>query len=141
MSAPRIRPRMVSSFGFIDRVVSFSSVFYCGAINFLRRTDHCDLDRGRILPRMMHGITRDDAFRLVEIVSTCVQVAIEAREVAARDFDAYAMTGFEVIARNHRPERYLVHLAVFHPHFRLVVPVSITHALNRLVEVVSTTIR
>src|SRR5215470_13128156 len=134
MSAPRISPRMVSSFGFIGRVVSSSLVFYCGAVvSLTRRPDDRDLDRRRILPRMVHGVTRDDALRLVVIVAACVQVAIEAREVAARDFDANAMAGFEVVARHHRPERYLVDLAIFHPDLWLVVTVAIAHALNGLV--------
>src|SRR6185503_7215885 len=89
----------------------------------------------------MHGITRDNTLRLVEVVSTRVQIAIEAWEVAARDLDTNAMSGFEVIARHHWSERYFVNLTLFHPHLRLVVTVAITHALNRLVEVVRTTIR
>src|SRR5829696_8609579 len=113
----------------------------CKALLRQRLADHRDLDRRRILPRMVHGVTRDDTLRLVVISSTRIQVAIEAREVAARDFDANAMSGFKVIARHHRPERYLVHLSALHPHFRFVVPVAIPHALNGLIEVVSATIR
>ena len=86
---------------------------------------------------MMHGVTRDYAFRLVEVVSTGVQIAIEAREVAARDFDTNAMARLEVIARDHRSKRDLVNFPRLHPHFRFVIPVTIAHALDRLVEVVS----
>ena len=49
---------------------------------------HRDRDLRRILLRVVHGVVRDDAFRLVVVVAAGVQVAIEAREVAARHLDA-----------------------------------------------------
>ena len=51
---------------------------------------------------MMHGIAGDDAFRFVVVPAAGVEVAIEAWEVAARDFDPDSMTGFQVIARRQR---------------------------------------
>src|SRR6185437_7164164 len=90
---------------------------------------------------MMHGIVSNDALRLVEVVTARVQITIKARKVTARDLDTNAMTGFEVIAGHHWPKRHLVDLAVFHPDFRFVISVAIAHALNRLVEIVRTTVR
>lgn len=51
---------------------------------------------------MMYLIVGDDTFRLIVISSTGIQVSIKAREVAARYFDPNSMSGFEVIARDHR---------------------------------------
>src|ERR1041385_2078019 len=90
---------------------------------------------------MMHRVTSNDALRLIEVVAACIQITIETRKVTARDLDTNTMTGFEVIARHHWSERHFVDLAVFHPHFWFVVSIAITHALDRLIEVVSTTIR
>src|SRR6185369_16241165 len=72
---------------------------------------HGDLDLRRILSRMMHGVARDDAFRFIVIVAAGVQVAIEAREVTARHFEANAMAGREEVARRHRLQSYFVDLA------------------------------
>src|SRR5687767_14499478 len=85
---------------------------------------------------MMHRVASDDALGLIEISTTSVEVAIEAREVTARNFDANAMPGSEVVARSQRRERYLVNLARLHPDVRPVVTVAIAHPLNRFVEVV-----
>src|SRR5215467_13789298 len=89
----------------------------------------------------MYCITSDDAFSFVEITTARVQVAIETREVAARDLDPDAMTGFKIIAGRHRLQGYFVDLTRFHPGIRLVVTVAITHALDRLIKIVSTTVR
>ena len=84
---------------------------------------------------------RNSAGRFVVVVSASVQVTIEAREVTAGNFDANAMAGLEEIACVHRRETKLVNLAGLHPHERLVVAVAITQPLNRLIQIVSTTIR
>src|SRR6185437_2011847 len=90
---------------------------------------------------MMQGVVSNDALRLVEVVTARVQITIKAGKVTARDLNTNAMTGFEVIAGHHWSKRHLVDLAVFHPDFRFVISVAIAHALNRLVEIVRTTIR
>ena len=59
----------------------------------------------------MHGVVRDDAFRFVEVAAAGVEIPIEAREIAARDFDAQPVTRVEIVARVQRLQRDLVHSA------------------------------
>ena len=60
---------------------------------------------------MMHYIPSNHTLCFVVIPAARVQVAIETREVAARNLDPDAMTGFEVIAGRHRLQRHFVDLA------------------------------
>src|ERR1043165_9292466 len=89
----------------------------------------------------MYCITSDDAFCFVVIVTTRVQVAIETREVAARDLDPDAMTSFKVIAGGHRLQGDFVNFPGLHPGVWLVVTVAITHALDRFIQIVSVAVR
>src|SRR5690349_10626589 len=89
----------------------------------------------------MYSITRDHAFSFVVIATTRVQVAIEPREVAARDLDPNAMTGFKVIAGGHRLQGHFVDFPRFHPDVWFVVTVAITHTLDRFVEIVRAPVR
>jgi hypothetical protein len=50
----------------------------------------------------MNCITSDNSFSFVVIATARIQVAVETREIAARDLDPDAMTGFKVIAGGHR---------------------------------------
>src|SRR6185295_4539894 len=90
---------------------------------------------------MMYLIVGDDAVRFVVILSTGIQVSIEAREVTARYFDAYSMSSVEKIARDHRLQRHFIHFAGFHPYVWFVVTVAITHPLDRFVEIECTAVR
>src|ERR1043165_202338 len=89
---------------------------------------------------MMYLIVGDDTLRFVIILSTGIQVSIEAREVTARNFDANSMSGVEKIAGDHRLQRHFIHFAGFHPDIWFVVSVAITHPLNRFVEIECTAI-
>ena len=74
-------------------------------------------------------------------VFTGVQIAIEAWEVAATDFNAKLVAGREVVAALHRLQRDLVNFSFFHPYGWLVIAIAIAHALDVVDEVVSRTIR
>jgi hypothetical protein len=88
---------------------------------------------------MVHRVVRYQSRRLVVVLSTGVQVAVEARKVRARDLDADAMADVEVVARRHRLERDLVRLPGLHEYL-LVVTIPVAQSLDRLVEVVGSTI-
>src|SRR5260370_42158041 len=66
---------------------------------------------------MSHG-----ALRLVVVVAAGVQIPVEAREVAAGNFDAHAVSRLEIVARRHRLEGHFVHLAWVPPHGGLFAP-------------------
>src|SRR5205807_5391050 len=51
------------------------------------------------------------------------------------------MARFKVIARRHRLQRYLVHLAWLEPHQRLIVTVPIPQALDRFIQIVGAPVR
>lgn len=52
---------------------------------------------------MMLGVMRDHAFRLVVNLPARIHIAIKAWEVAARNFNANAMTVVKIIACHHTP--------------------------------------
>src|SRR5689334_17954685 len=78
-----------------------------------------------VLRRMMHRVMRDYALRLIVIVAAGVQVAIEAREIAARYFNADTMPGGEPVARGQRLQGHLVHLVLLHPHRSPIIALPI----------------
>src|SRR5690349_4777778 len=88
----------------------------------------------------MDGSVGNDAFVLIVIVAAGVEVAVEAREVAARDFHPDLMAGGEIIARCHRLQRDLVYLTVLHPDRRTLVTLAVAQALDGFIEVVGGTI-
>ena len=90
---------------------------------------------------MVHLIMGDDTFRFIVISSTGIQVSIEAREVAARYFDPNPMPSLERIAGHHRLQRHLINFAGFHPNVWFVVSITITHALDRFVEIECTALQ
>src|SRR6185503_7945720 len=51
------------------------------------------------------------------------------------------MTGFKVIAGGHRLQGDFVDFARLHPRVWLIVTITITHALDRFVEIISATVR
>ena len=51
------------------------------------------------------------------------------------------MARFKVIARRHRLQRYLVHLAWLEPRQRLIVTVPISQALDRFIQIVGAPVR
>ena len=64
-------------------------------------------------------------FDFVEVVAAGVEVAIEAGEVAAADFDAKLFARSEVVAGLHGLEGDLVDLVLFHEDGRLVVAFAV----------------
>ncbi len=84
---------------------------------------------------VVDGGVGDDAGGLVVVVAAGVQVAVEAREVGAGDFDADAVACAEEVAGVHRGEGDLVDLVLLHPD-GLVVALAVAKALDGLVEVV-----
>ena len=109
--------------------------------DYRRLLHHRHRNRGRILRRMVHHIVRDDGLRFIVVVAARVQVAIKAREIAARDFDTKTMPRCEIIAGIQGLQRHLVHLPVLHHHWCFIVSLTIAHALNRFVEIVCATVR
>jgi hypothetical protein len=71
-------------------------------------------DARAMVLRMMDTVARDDACRFVEVVAAGIEVALVAREVTGRDFDADAVAARERVGRDHRRERELVDPAALH---------------------------
>ena len=88
---------------------------------------------------MVHVVVRHHPLCFIIVVATCIEVAREPREVAARDFDSYAMTGSEVVACRHRADVKFVDRAFFHEDLTLIA-LAISCAQNRLVQVERLTI-
>src|ERR1700752_5091273 len=89
---------------------------------------------------MMYLVMGNHTLRFIVILSTGIQVSIKAREVAARHFDAYSMSSLEKIARDHRLQCHFIHSAGFHPDIWFVVAITISHPLDRFVEIEGTAI-
>src|SRR5687768_13172989 len=96
--------------------------------------DHRDRHRRWVLLRMMDDVVGDDALRFVIVTTAGVQVAIEPREVAARNLNPNTMSHVEVVACGHRLKSELENLARLDPGRRMIVAVSISHPLNSLVQ-------
>src|SRR5215813_4645639 len=89
---------------------------------------------------MVHGVVRYPAFDLVIVAPARVHVAVEAREGAARDFDADSMACLKLVASSHWGPHDLGDLARLHPDL-LVITVSVPNALDSLIEVVRPPVR
>src|SRR6201991_5281244 len=72
---------------------------------------HGQGDRGGLAGIVVHRIVGDHALGLVVVVATGVEVAVEAREIAARYLHAQLVPGAEVVAGVDRLEGHLGHLA------------------------------
>ncbi len=59
----------------------------------------------------MDLVVGDDACRLLLIVATCVQIAVEAGKVAAADFETNSVAFEEDVAGGPEVDHELVHLA------------------------------
>ena len=70
------------------------------------------------------------------VVAAGVEVAVEARKVAAADFDAQLVSGREVVAGFHGLKRDFVDLVLLHPHGRLVIALAVADALDVFVDVI-----
>src|SRR5690242_6372192 len=103
--------------------------------------DHRKHHLRRILLRMVHGVVRGNAFILVVIIPASIQIAVETRKIAARDFDAQLMTGLKIVTGIQGLQGDLVDFSRLHPGEWLVVAVVIAEALDGFVEVVSAAIR
>ncbi len=84
---------------------------------------------------MVHRVLGDDALRFVIVISARVQITIEAREVAAGNFDPDPVPRGEIIAGRHRLEFHFVNLVRLHPDKRFIVPFAITHPLDGFVQI------
>src|SRR2546423_14065139 len=91
---------------------------------------HRNLHLRRILLRMMDDVVGDDAGCFVIVSAAGVQIAIEAREVAAGNFQTNPMARFKEVARVHWLQADFVDLAAFHPRKRLVVAITIPETLD-----------
>src|ERR1700739_160847 len=93
-------------------------------------------DGGGVLAGMVDLVVCSYAFDFVVIAAAGVEVAVEAREIAAADFDAELFARSEVVAGLHGLEGDLVDLVLFHEDGRLVVAFAVAGALDVFVDVV-----
>jgi len=80
----------------------------------------------------MHRIVSYDEISLIVVVAPGVEVAVEAREVTAGNFEPQPVAREEVIAEIDRLEGHFVYFSRLHPNRRLVVAIAVTHTLNVL---------
>ena len=74
---------------------------------------------------MVDGVFGDDILGLIKIIPSRVQIAVEARKIAAADLEPDAMTWREIIARGEQVDFDFINFIRFHPdHF--VIPFSET---------------
>ena len=89
----------------------------------------------------MHYVVRHDPLHLVIRGTSGIEVSVEPREIAAGYFHPNAVPRREVVAGSHRLQSHLVHLALLHPYWRLLISFAIADSLNGLVEVISRSVR
>src|SRR5688572_5147248 len=100
-----------------------------------------ELDLRRILLRVMNSVVRHDALRFVVVLAASIHIAVETREVAARNLEADSVAGPEMVACRHRLKPDLIDLSCFHPNQGLIVPIAIAESLYRFIQVVGGTVR
>src|SRR5690242_8237826 len=88
----------------------------------------------------MDRVSRNDPVLLVVVVPAGIEVALEMREAAARDFNADAMARGERVARDEWRDVDLINFARLHEH-RLLPSLTPPYPLDALVEVERFTIR
>src|SRR6185369_5391118 len=96
--------------------------------------DHRQDDVRRIHARVMDRVGRDFPLSLVVVIATRVEVAIETREVTARNLEANTMTRQEIIARRLQIDPDFVNFPLLHPDF-LVEALAVTSAQNAFLNV------
>ena len=81
---------------------------------------------------MVDGVVGYNSLSFVVIVTSCIHVAVKAREVGTTYFDADAVSFFKVVGGTHGGQFNFIDLAFFHPYF-LLVSVSVAHSLDGFV--------
>src|SRR5262245_55277272 len=89
---------------------------------------------------MMDDVFGDLPLRFVVVVASGVQVTLEAREIAARNFEPDAVTRTEVVTRDLQINLDFVSLAFLHPYL-LVVTLAVTGAQDSFVNVEGCAVR
>ena len=89
----------------------------------------------RLVPgRVVHPVFGLQPLRLAVVVAAGIQVALKAREVAARHLESDAVARTEVVGRGLEVDDQLVEAARFHPHL-LAVPLAVARPKDPLLHV------
>src|SRR5579863_2506525 len=109
------------------------------AISLLLR-DNRQNQRGWMLAIVIDGVRRLDPMRRIRRRLAGVQVAVEAREIAARDFEAQLVSGKEDVARRPEVDGQLVDLSGIHE-LRPLLRVPVARAQDALGQVLGEAVR